>query len=231
MGNLAGLDNDIQITILVLIFGAFAHVVLSQFVGSILLTYAIIYGIAIVATRRSGSKYAFQWSRQPRDLSKMVGIVFAIFIVFVFVSEIVMQTFSLGSSLLLYSSAFNPILTIDTPAIKMLIWGIIIPVLETMFFIGVVGFFLAKISKTNRFDLRNVNMYIIILSVAAVAALFHIVSQFLQPGPLIMDMILFGTGMFMTFYYQELKQAALLHIFVNVVAMAVLLKWIPIGVA
>ena len=113
------------------------------------------------------------------------------------------------------------IITIDTPIVKFAIWGILIPVLETFLFIGVVGFLLARQLKVKGLETNRPDTYIIIVLVGAIAAVFHLVSQLTMPELLIMDTILFGAGMGLTLKYNELKQAAFLHIFVNSAAMLV----------
>ena len=216
--NISGTEDDTKIAIISVVLGLFALVVLSPTVGIILFAYGITY--AVLISRKP--PFAYQFSRSPRNLMNLLGIPVAVFLVFVFVNDFIVGNFNFGSSLALYSSALSPIITIDTPIVKFAIWGILIPVLETFLFIGVVGFMLAKQLKVTGLQTNRIDTYIIIAVVGAIAAVFHLVSQLTMPELLIMDMILFGAGMGLTLKYQELKQAAFLHIFVHSAAMLVL---------
>lgn len=216
ISSVSGTLDDTRIAWVLVIFSVFSLVVLSQYIGIILLAYSLLYLIAI--SRKP--VFAFQLSSKPAKLLSFIAIPAAMFFVLVIVSDFVIGSLNLGSSLALYSSALQPIVTIDTPVVRFLIWGVLIPILETCFFIGIIGYLISgKLKVREKLDLGKFDTYFVMAMVGVIAAVFHIVAQLTTPELLVMDVMLFSASMGVTLYYQELKQAMMFHIFLNSAAM------------
>lgn len=214
--SIAGVVDDTKIALSLLIFSAFATVVLSFEIGVFLLVYA---GTYLWGVSRKPN-YAFQLNKVPVKLTHLIGIPLIIFLVYVFVNDIIIGNLGFGSSLELYSTSLQAVVTIDTPIVRYFIWGILIPVLETMFFVGVVGYLLAKqLEVESSLQLDKLDTWVVVGLVGAIAAVFHIISQLTAPQLLIMDIILFSVCMAMTLKFQDMKHSAMFHIIINSVVM------------
>lgn len=214
--SISGVVDDTKLALVLLVFAVFAMTVLSFQIGVALVVYAFIYLWAI--SRKP--VWGYQFSKNPTTLLALLGIPAAIFLGYVFINDIIIGSLGFGSSLQLYSTSLQAIVTIDTPIVRFFIWGVLIPILETMFFVGVIGFFLAKqLGVESKLITNKLDTWVVVGLVGLIAAVFHIVSQLTAPELLIMDVILFGICMTMTLKFQDLKQAAIFHIIINSVVM------------
>lgn len=104
-------------------------------------------------------------------------------------------------------------------------WGILIPIIETSFFNGRLLEGLVSVVE-DRFNIKinlkrfSVPLVIVIITVATFFALFHLTAKNLASIPLLITFIFSIISSVLVIRNQELKQAILLHIAVN--SMAVL---------
>lgn len=228
--NLKGMGDEIIVGLAMVCFAMFAMIVLSSMVGQILLGFGLVYLIAIVAGKGKGlyKGYAYQIIRTNKDLLETLAVVFGGFIVFTLLSDVLMGMVpNVGSSISLYSAALQPVVTINTPIVQMLIWGVMIPILENCFFIGVIGYMISvKGLGLYTFQPYSAGTWISVILVGAIAASFHFISQLLTPELLLMDMVLFGLGMFLALKYNVLKHGIGIHIILNSIAIGLRIGWI-----
>ena len=232
MIKLQGWTDEVIIGLVMVCFAMFSLIVLSTQVGQILLGFGLIYLIAVSLGKDKQQSYAYQIVKTNKDLVETIGVSIAAFFGFTLLSDFLMGhvpqwIFSQGSSVSLYSAAMQPIVTINTPLVQMLIWGFLIPILENCFFVGVIGFLIAYLMGLHKqkFNIASVGTWVAILLVGAIAASFHFISQLLTPELLMMDMVLFGTGMLLALKYNVLKHGIIIHIMLNAIAMGLRLGW------
>lgn len=212
---ISGVVDDTKLGLSMLIFSVFAMFVLSFEIGVSLVVYAFIYVWAI--SRKP--VWGYQFSKYARPLTKVLLLPLAIFLAYIVVNDLIIggvQTLGFGSSLQLYSTSLQSVVTIDMPIVRFLIWGVLIPILETMFFIGVVGYLIAKHLKVEgSFYANKLDTWVTVLFVGGIASVVHIISQLTAPALLIMDIILFGICMVLVLKDQDLKRGAVFHVLVN----------------
>jgi len=219
-------NDEKSLVSIIVLFSIFTLIVLSPAVGTPLLAFGLIYLVLI----NSGGDRVFQFSRGKYRKEKSIAIIGVALVCFLFagglaVSMVGNLPFSLFSSLQLLSDQAIIPLTIESQPIQILIWGIIIPILETLFFLGIVGKLLSNKLGVRKFDPQNLNTWIVIITVGAVASMFHIVSQFMMEQALITDWIFFSVSMGLVLWRQELKDASILHIILNVVTLGIAGGW------
>lgn len=130
-------------------------------------------------------------------------------------------------SILTLLSTSTPILQ-GNKMLTLIGWGVLIPIIETSFFNGrllegLASFaekrFHKKITLTQS-NLFSIPVIMVILVVAAFFTLFHITAKNLSSVPLLITFIFSCISSVLVIRHQELKQAILIHIIVN--SMAVL---------
>lgn len=105
-------------------------------------------------------------------------------------------------------------------------WGILIPIIETSFFNGrllegIASFAEKRFHKKialNQANLFSIPVIMVILVIAALFTLFHITAKNLASVPLLITFIFSCISSVLVIRNQELKQAILLHIIVNCLA-------------
>lgn len=223
--------DEIIVGLVMVCFAMFSLIVLSAQVGQILLGFGLIYLIAITASKNESRTkgYAYQIIKSNKDMLETIAVTLVAFFGFVIISDVLMAQipFLLGSSISLYSAALQPIITINTPIVQFFIWGILIPVLENCFFVGVIGYIIARALKLHeqKFNILSVGTWVAVVLVGFIAASFHFISQLLTPELLFMDVALFSIGMFLALKYDVLKHGIFVHIILNAIAMGLRIGW------
>ncbi len=214
------LSDEKTLLKVVFIFSLFTIIVISSTVGLALMGFGLLYMILIYGEKNS----VFEFSRGGKyDWGKTFG--FALILTFTFMvgsagifSVVNQQPFNLMSTIDLLSSPNRVPITIDNPIIRILIWGITIPVLESLFFLGVIGKQLANFLKVKGLDLKNgraINTLIVILMVGASATVFHLAADVTTETALMVDFLFFSFSMAIVLKLQELKQATAVHGIIN----------------
>lgn len=206
-------EDERTLTTVILIFAVFTAVVLSSYIGVVFLGYGLLYYISI------GSKNVYQFSIKGinwRNTLLYGGLVLFIFlIVSAAYNSILTGQFDLFSSVQSMSSPSYIPLTLENPIIRFLIYGVSIALLETLFILGFVGKFLANKLKVHKFNLHDMNMWILVAMIGAFSVLLHLASGAISEVNLIMDFIFFSVSMLATVYFNEMKQAGMAHVGIN----------------
>ena len=214
------LSDEKTLLKVVFIFSLFTIIVISSTVGLALMGFGLLYMILIYGEKNS----VFEFSKGRYDWGKTFG--FGLILTFGFMvgsagifSVISQQPFDMFSTIKLLSSQSGVPITIDNPIVRLLIWGITIPVLESLFFLGVIGKQLANFLKVKGLDLKNgraINTLIVILMVGASATVFHLAADVTTETALFVDFLFFSFSMAIVLKLDELKQATALHGIINI---------------
>jgi hypothetical protein len=216
-----GISNGMQIdwndehtlVTVILIFAVFTTVVLSSYIGGVFLAYGLLYYFSI------GSKNVYQFSIKKPEWKKALFYGGAVLLLFLMVSasynSILTGQFNLYSSVQTMSSPSYMPLTLENPAIRFIVYGISISLLETLFILGFVGKFLANKLKVFKFNIHDMNMWVCVVMIGAFSVLLHLASGAISEASLMMDFIFFSVSMLAVIYFNEMKQAGVAHVWIN----------------
>lgn len=127
--------------------------------------------------------------------------------IFEYISSLIAGTFS--ASPILYGSNF----------LKLIVWGLLIPIIETRFFFRTLLQWAAKTVGQIGFDLKSSKTWFTMIFFGALFSVFHIVAKGITNNSSLLVTFVFGmvsTGLVL--YYKESIQAILLHIITNTIA-------------
>lgn len=102
---------------------------------------------------------------------------------------------------------------IDNPILKVVVFGVFLPLPETLFFFGVLMPWLAEKLKI-RLGV-NVESIIVLIVLGLVVSVWHIKSQIMTRDNIIADIAFFGLSGASILYFKELKQSYYTHVFTN----------------
>jgi hypothetical protein len=217
--SLASLSDEKSLVTLTLIAGLFILIVLNSTIGTVYFAMAATYAIALSL----GSNRVFQFTKGK--FLTVDNFMYAILGIagFLFVTSIAVGGYEkLFSAVTFFGSTLLTQFTFDNPIVKLLTFGVFIPVVETLFFYGVI--YKLVINKTRgsgkRFDTGTI---IAVAMVASVATAFHFYVRMLNDTSLIADLIFFGSSAIIVSKKMEMSAAALMHIIYNTAVMAILL--------
>lgn len=106
----------------------------------------------------------------------------------------------------------------DSKILSVLIWGQIIPIIETMYFFGI---FAQWIAWKFRLNMKDISLQ---LFISGIFVLFHITAKGVTNNPALIVTFLFAMmSMQLVARFQELKQAIILHITANTLAIVSIL--------
>jgi len=212
-----GFEDERTVGILSVIVSVFIFLTLEKSVGVV---YAIM-GMLYMVIAYSRPNKIIQFKSRNIDLALLLftgTIVVAIWFL-ITVAAFSVLGYSDSAPFSIMSSGFSSVLRIDNPLVMMLVWGVFIPIVETVFFFGVLMKFLAdKMSVKWKFDIPAL---MLIIMMGAAAVMFHLGSQaIIGDSALVSDFIFFSVSAAIVLKYKELQQAAYAHIILNTLVMA-----------
>lgn len=216
------LIDEKNLVILALISGVFILVTLSSQIGSIYFAMAAVYAIAIALKLK-----VFEFSRTNNGLGKIVF--FGILLVGLFIagaSIVLGGQEVLAKSVTFFASTFLTNFTIDNAFIKLFVFGVFIPIVETLFFFGVIFPRVLEYARA-RNSVRDLATIVSIVLVAGIATSFHFVVRLLNDTGLLSDLVFFGLSALLVIKQKEMSGAAAGHILINTYVMASILGFIP----
>lgn len=192
-----------------LAFALVSAIILNNILG--LLFFAMVVAYFLTATQRDAIPFSKGKSFAQKGI---IAIVIGGAIFFIAGSFISGHPFNVLSVIKLFGTTALSNLSLDNPIIRFIIWGIFIPIAESMFFLGFIGGILKKAFKAtgNKIDSKKMA---IMATVGSVSVISHIVSQGVVDATLLLDFLFFGVSMGITFYSEQLQEATFLHIGVN----------------
>jgi membrane protease YdiL (CAAX protease family) len=136
-------------------------------------------------------------------------------------SKVLVQYAHFESIIQLYATA-TPILQ-GSKLLTIIAWGFLIPIIETIFFFGMLFALSINTAKTttgadvspSKFSL---GLLFVMIIVSALFTLFHITSKGLSSIPLLITFIFAMTSLALVFITKETKSAIILHIISNTIA-------------
>ncbi len=197
-------EDEKTMTIVALIAAMFMIINVDPTIGLALFGMAAVYGIAINSNR------AEQFIKDTKNLPLFVGISVLAVGGFLLVST---YAFSV-QPLSVFASAFSFVFTTANPLIKFVIFGFVVPLLETLFFLLVVYPLLARYIKAKG-SFHDFSTYIAAGLTGLVAAGFHLAVRFWSPNAFIVDLAFFAISAMIVAFYKEGKHAFAMHSLVN----------------
>ena len=188
-----------------------------QIVGVIYVLMAITYAWAV--SERRVDDYPISISRI--DLGPFliaVGIAIVAWYAATVFTFSVMQpvssvdTFSVVGAL---AAGTTPSYIHESPWAVLFVYGILVPVVETLFFFGVVMPYLAR-----RIGNRGIALVMTLIVLSSMFSLFHIVAHYAQDFALIADWLFAMVSGLIVYKYKDLKGAMFFHIVANSIIMA-----------
>ncbi len=211
-------QDEKNLAVLALISGTFILVTLSGVIGNIYFAMAAVYAI----TLNLGKERVLQFSKQ-RGVTSTAIFAFLLIGGFVAVGAIVLggqeQLFAASS---FFASSFLLNFTIEEPIIKLIVFGFFIPIVETLFFFGVIYALVLRRTKATG-KLNDIGTLVAIVMVAGIATAFHFSVRLLNDSSLIADLIFFGLSAMIISRQGEMSGAAFGHVATNTIFVGQLL--------
>jgi hypothetical protein len=125
----------------------------------------------------------------------------------------------------LYTEANLPVLSAD-PTMALVLYGTVVPIVETFMFCSFVLVFGAKLLKVpirwhNPGTTNFLKMLAVCAMVGAIGSLFHITVRGMSDWALMIDFLFFALSALVTFKYKQLLESMWLHILTNSVVLMV----------
>jgi len=204
-----------------LIIATFLYVNVSQLVGTL---YAI-FSLAYFVTVGDNLKFGIELLRQPYNTVRALGLIAIVIGVWIIISSFAigiiqpnLQVNILSTEIfrvLALKSGFG-VISAEDPLVKFLVWGIFIPVIESMFFLSFVLIFWAKALKVPiAWNPRNKNMWVVALMVGFTAEIFHLTTRMMDSYALVADFVFFFLSALIVFKYRQLFEGIIFHVIIN----------------
>jgi len=108
--------------------------------------------------------------------------------------------------------------TLDNPLIKMVVWGVLLPLVETLFFYG---FLTPALLRRLNMPLKiTVETAVICFLVSIGISVYHLKSQIITSDNITADILFFTVSGLMVLFFNELKQSYYFHSAINIISMA-----------
>ncbi len=212
------LNNDRDLAILALIVGIFILVTLSSTIGTIYFAMAAVYAIAV----SYGKGRVIDFTKGGSRIGNAILFGLLAIIIFFAISAVLLGSLAAAErAVTTFASSFLVNFTIDNPFIKLFVFGIFIPIVETLFFFGVV--YKLILNKARATESINMTAGITVLLIAGIATSFHFLVRMLQDTPLLSDLIFFGVTGAVVFKKRDLLAATIMHMAINSYYMAMVL--------
>lgn len=211
--------DEKELTLLALIGGTFILVTLSATIGTIYFAMSVVYALMLMR----GKTAVFEFSTGKTQLGRVILNAFLFLGIFLGLASVVLGSFENAiSAVTFFASSFLSNFTIDNALVKLAVFGFFIPVVETLFFFGVIyKYILKKASARNTFNDRNT--LVAAVMVAGIATSFHFLVRLLNEQALTADLLFFGVSALVVTQYKRLEEAAGLHIAANSLSIAKIL--------
>jgi len=161
---------------------------------------------------------AFTWIKLIKERGKMMSVVIGLLIGYGFIQFYQYLDTIAPLSAVFASAAFG-----ESESVGQIVFGFLIPIVETLFFFRVFLQFYAwkfNLSTTKPFSIDTVHLMAV---VGALFTLFHATSKGISDNLALFATFLFGAmTVFVVIYYREYTQATIAHIVVNAEAVGLL---------
>lgn len=222
------LTDEKNLVLVAIISGVFILTTLSTQVGSIYFAMTMTYAIAIALKGKQGVIEFAKSSKEYIEKSVMFG--FGLIGAYVAIGSVVLGSpAAFAKSAVSFATTFNVNFTISDPVIQLIVYSFFIPLVETLFFYGVIFKFILSKSQASD-DLKRKDTIIAIIVMAGIATAFHFAVHLVNEQSLLTDLIFFGATSAVVLKQKELSGAFVGHLIANLYWMLILLHFIP-GVA
>lgn len=207
-----GITDEKDLSLIAIIMGVFILTTLSQTIGVIYLGMSVAYAIAVNQGR--SRVYEFVRGRHNLQMALLLGVVLVGGFLIIGGISLGAITLEAAAPIQILQSSFVDQFTIDNYIIKFVVFGMFIPVVETLFFYGVIfKFIMLKAGATGQ--LTQFQTILSITMIGAIATSFHFIVRLFNDQALLMDFIFFTLSAVIVLRQKELSGAATGHAITN----------------
>lgn len=185
--------------------------VLTSYIASSIILVTLSFEVGVISFIFTFLYWKFKKIQFSRDGKYLDLISIAIAIILGIGIYNILQPFGIFTSFKEFS--------VDNPILKTVIWGVFLPLPETLFFFGVLMPWLSD--KTGMSMRMSLGGLVLVFLLALSASVYHIYAQVVTPENVIADIAFFGISGLVVLYFKELKQSYYTHAFINTRTMAV----------
>lgn len=206
---------ELVLTFFALVFTIFLWSNFDPVIASATFAMCVLYWIPI--SRGKGLVPTFA-GRQKAVQTLIIGI--GVFVAWIFISGMILKTAS-GSTFSVFSGeVFSqmasltqvPVLS-DDPTMRILVYGVTIPIAETLFAFSFLLFGISALAKVSlKWNPNDPKMYWVVFIIAGLMAIFHFTVRRFSDVGLLVDFAFFALSGFLVFWRGQLAEAMLLHI-------------------
>lgn len=214
---LTQLRDEEYLSFIVLIFLLFTGVNINPQVGMYYLGGFLAYFALLMARRRD---WIIEIKRGNKSFFDAVPVAVAVLAAWGFLStSILTHTAFVDFFARLYTEANVPALSSD-PTAALILFGVVVPIVESFMFLNFVLIYAAKLIKVNvswpRFGTESFwKMLMVCAVVGAVGSLFHITVRGMSEWALLVDFLFFTISAVLVFKYKQLLEPMWFHILTN----------------
>lgn len=218
----SGFSDERELVLLSIITGIFILVTLDQTIGVVFAMMSFAYAVIL----NQSSSNVFQFSRSSFTTQKF-GLALLAFGGFVGITAIVLggQEQFVGA-VTFFASSFLTNFVIDNPFIKLFVFGVFVPIAESLFFFGVILPYILRKAKAKG-NLQDSGTLLAVAMTAGVATAFHFTVRLLNDQALIADLMFFGISGMIAVNQKELSGLTLLHVVANIIFVGPLVGLLP----
>lgn len=222
-----GLKDETAITLGILVITAFLLVNVDMTIGLVYTTFAILYMFLI----SSKSIPEIEIFSSRINIPKLLAFSAGGFLIWVLVANLVSNYFGSSFSIASFSiidkiAQFTDIpVTTANPYLRIGIYGLMIPVIETMFLAVVIVFWNMVTKSHVTWDARNLKMYWVAILAGSILSLFHWKVRLSSDFALFVDLVFFALSALVIFNQRQLAEATGIHIFVNTAVAGKSIGW------
>lgn len=157
--------------------------------------------------------------KYKKQILKIVGFSIIAVIFWLLLSQFGMNFFgnanaeNLGSVIRILATNTSPPYITENPYLYFLVFGVFIPIAETLFFFGVV---MPWLMEKFKFGYETKSKWILaIVTIGIISSLFHYTSHIYSNEALIADFVFFALSGVIVLYYRDLVLATTVHFLAN----------------
>ena len=220
------LEDEVIITIAMIIMAIFSFLAISQDAGIVLFMMVMSYFVA-VSSKTVHEVEVIRSERDARNGLKVISIIFATVAAWIIINSFIFglsqgqfTAYSTEMFKAVYIHSNIPILATD-PVMIQLVWGFIFPIIESMFFLSVVLMVFHRVVFKNwelpkRITRKNVGRVAwVAMLVGATASLIHLNVRQASDWALLGDFVFFSISSLVVYKTRQLLEAAGVHSIIN----------------
>lgn len=201
-----GFADEKTLVIVSFVIALFVAINVDPQIGIVTFAMAASYGFAV------NSKKAMEFIRSSKDIGRNIAIGSIAIGIYLFGISALFSVQPLS----VFASTFSFAFTTADPLIKFLIFGIAVPLFETLFFLLVAFPQIQKFVKINgNLFGQNLQVYVASGVTGLLVAVFHLTVRFWNPEAFMVDFAFFALSALIVAKFKEGQQAFVMHAIIN----------------